>query len=227
MIPSDSTGTFQWDNQGKFWYLRGSFQHDPFNKEADAKRNFDNELKKADALNKLGLLNGVGKNENGSIDYDIERTPTRLEALVMLIRLLGKDEDAKTGNWVCPFDDVPDWGKAYVSYAYENGLTNGISDTKFGVGDATAKMYLTFALRALGYDDGADKDFSWDAPEALAQKCGILSGDINTSDFTRGDLVTISYYMLRAPHKEDGRPLYEHLIDQGVFTREQYDLYME
>lgn len=51
----------------------------------------------ADELNARGLLLG----SNGS--YDLERAPTRLEASVMLLRLLGKEQAAKTANASHPF----------------------------------------------------------------------------------------------------------------------------
>ena len=80
-------------------------------------------------------------------------------------------ESAKTH----PFSDVPDWADGYVSYAYTAGLTKGVSEDRFGAADtASAEMYLTFMLRALGYTEGDSGDFSWDAHWTLAEECGIL-----------------------------------------------------
>ena len=71
----------------------------------------------ADYLNDMGLFQG------GTNGYDLDRAPTRLEAGVMLVRLLGA-EDAALANqtYTAPFNDVADWAKPYVQYLYDNGL---------------------------------------------------------------------------------------------------------
>jgi hypothetical protein len=80
----------------------------------------------------------------------------------MLIRLLGKEAEATGSYWWHPFTDVDDWASSYVGYAYQKGITNGISATKFGGGatPSTAAQYVTFVLRALGYVEGAYGDFN-------------------------------------------------------------------
>lgn len=103
----------------------------------------------AEKLAKLDVFRGTGEG------FELEREPTRLEGLVMLVRLLGAEEKAKQiTTYTFPFDDVPNWGKGYVQYAYENGLTKGVSRDKFGTNSIIdAKSYMTFLLRALGYSD--------------------------------------------------------------------------
>ncbi len=86
----------------------------------------------AQELYALGLFTGVGVNEDGTPDFDLEREPTRSEAVTMLVRLLGKEAEAKEGAWETPFTDVPDWAKPYVGYAYANKLTFGTGETTFG-----------------------------------------------------------------------------------------------
>jgi hypothetical protein len=71
----------------------------------------------------------------------------------MLIRAMGKESEALGGSWSHPFTDVDSWADKYVGYGYEKGLTKGVSATQFGTGNADSDMYLTFMLRALGYDD--------------------------------------------------------------------------
>lgn len=147
----------------------------------------------AQQLYKMGLFQGTGVDESGNPIFDLDRTPTRAEAVTMLVRLLGKDEDATSGTWNTPFTDVADWAKPYVGYAYANGLTTGTSATTFG-GNATinASQYLTFVLRALGYESGTD--FQWDKAWELSDQIGLTSGeyDANTTSFTRGDVAVIS-----------------------------------
>jgi hypothetical protein len=165
----------------------GAPLHDPARETAAAER-----------LRVLGLFKGVGTNPDGSTNYDLGRAPSRTEALVMLIRLLGKDAEANSGNWKHPFTDVPKWADKYVGYAYEKGLTKGSSATEFGTGTASAQMYLTFVLRALGYSDAAGGQFTWDKPETLARSVGILQEGIHVEYFLRADMVLISEAALSA-----------------------------
>lgn len=91
----------------------------------------------ADMLYSLGLFRGTGTDEFGAPIYALEQTATRHEAVAMLVRLLGKGEEAQKGDWNTPFTDVANWAKPYVGYAYANGLASGTSETTFG-GNANA-----------------------------------------------------------------------------------------
>ena len=173
---------------------------------------------KAAQLKELGLFKGVS-----DTDFDLNREPTRVEALVMLIRTLGEENAALSGNHSHPFTDVPAWADAYVGYAYETGLTKGISATEFGSGNASAAMYVTFMLRALGYSDGAG-DFAWDNPFALAREVGVLTDEADTAHFLRADVVAVSYSALNAAMKGSKTTLAETLIGKGVFTRDKLKL---
>lgn len=160
------------------------------------------ELVAANALCGLGLFKGIGTDEQGNPIFALDKALNRNEAVTMLIRLLGKETAAikGTGMWTFPFDDVDEWVSPYVGCAYENGFTTGISATKYsGKAAVTATQYLTFVLRALGYDDKKG-DFSWDKAWILSDKLGITNGEYNVKNnalFTRGDAVKISYNALK------------------------------
>lgn len=174
----------------------------------------------AEDLKQLGLFKGVSET-----DFALGRAPTRVEALVMLIRVLGKESDALSKGGKHPFLDVPDWAKNYVGYAYENNLTNGVSATKFGsTSEASASMYLTFVLRALGYSD-KNGDFTWDNPFALARETGIMKGNPDVMKFLRGDVVLVSYAALEAEVKGTGKTLAEKLISSGALSAAKYDTF--
>ena len=183
-----------------------------------APREFASEEALAADLKELGLFKGVS-----DTDFDLERAPTRIEALVMLIRVLGKEADALGTAWEHPFKDVPQWADRYVGYAYRNQLTSGISDTEFGLSDASAAHYLTFMLRALGYTDVAGADFTWDSPFALANQAGILRDGTDVTAFLRADIVRISYAALQTTLKNSDQTLAQKLIASGVFTLEQFN----
>lgn len=54
----------------------------------------------ADRLHALGLFQGTGSG------YELEKVPTRMQGLIMLIRLLGEEQAALACEDVCPFRDV-------------------------------------------------------------------------------------------------------------------------
>lgn len=167
----------------------------------------------ADELNALGLFNGTGTDANGKPIYDLDRTPTRAEAVTMLVRLLGKEDEADAGTWETPFTDVRDWAKPYIGYAYANGLTTGTSTTTFSGDDTvTATQYLTLVLRALGYKD-SEGDFSWEKAWELSDKIGITDGryNANSNSFLRADVALISNDALSSKTKGTDGTLLERI----------------
>ena len=171
----------------------------------------------ADSLNSLGLFNGTA---NG---YELSRAATRVEALVMLIRLLGKDADAQRTTMSHPFNDVPAWAEKYVAYAYGSGLTKGVSATAFGsTENANASMYITFVLRALGYSDSGGADFTYNNATTFGSSLGLIPKEVSTSNFLRGDVAIVSYYALAAKVKGKSTTLADKLISDGIFTATAY-----
>lgn len=73
--------------------------------------NSDGANVKAAALKQLGLFKGVSET-----DFDLDRAPSRTEALIMLIRMLGKESEALSGSWRHPFTDVDSWADKYIGY---------------------------------------------------------------------------------------------------------------
>ncbi|WP_372996124.1 hypothetical protein [Lutispora sp.] len=182
-------------------------------------RDFINETQAVYRLWELGLFQGVGTYPDGGINFDLARKPSRIEALVMLIRLLGKENEAKNSDWIHPFTDVPEWADKYVGYAYEKGLTKGSSGSEFGTGTASVQMYLTFVLRALGYSDAPGGDFTWDAPERFAQGIRVLPEGVYMEDFCRADMVLISEAALSVKLKDSRDTLLDRLIEDGAVMR--------
>lgn len=166
----------------------------------------------ADSLHEMGLFQGT---QNG---YDLDRTPTRAEAAVMLVRLLGKDAEAKALTYTAPFTDLKGWEKPYVQYLYSNGLANGTSQTTFNpTGKCTAQMYAVFLLRALGYSDTAD--FSYANAIETAREQGIYdTGIINVQNFLRDDAAAASYTVLSVSPKNSEGTLLDQLVGENAIT---------
>lgn len=178
------------------------------------------DLALAQQLNQLGLFRGAGTNADGSVNYDLDRQPNRAEGITMLVRALGAgDQEGTAKNH--PYTDVPAWANGVVSYAQKKGLTKGVSATKFGADSpVTTAMYLTFMLRALGYQDGTD--FFWNTPWDAAVKAGVLPAQTDWTTLTRGEMVRITTAALFAPVKGTSTPLWQQLVSQGRFTAEQF-----
>lgn len=166
----------------------------------------------ADSLHEMGLFQGT---QNG---YDLDRTPTRAEAAVMLVHLLGKEDEAKALTYTAPFTDLKGWEKPYVQYLYSNGLANGTNRTTFNpTGKCTAQMYAVFLLRALGYSDTAD--FSYANAIETAREQGIYDTVIiNVQNFLRDDAAAASYTVLSVSPKNSEGTLLDQLVSENAIT---------
>ena len=174
----------------------------------------------AEALYALGLVGGYGKNADGSVNFALGDKLTRAQAFVLVVRFIGAEKDATTNVQSHPFTDVPAWAAPYIGYVYANGITKGVSETKFDPDtEVSEAAFLTIMLRVLGYNDGAG-DFKWDDPYTLAQTAGLCDARANT--FNRGGSFVICYRALTATPKS-GDTIADQLIAKGVFTKEAYD----
>ena len=177
------------------------------------------------ALKELNLFKGsfTGYGQG----FDLELVPTRLQALIMFIRVLGEEEEALAWTGTTPFTDISKGSDAekYVGYAYEKGYTNGYTATQFKPGNAVnAYQYTEFVLRAMGYSSVANTNLA----DTLirAEKAGLLtSGEaarLQVEKFLRADLVYISYYALDTELADGEQTLAEKLMDQDVFTKRDW-----
>ncbi|MBR2366803.1 MAG: S-layer homology domain-containing protein [Oscillospiraceae bacterium] len=173
----------------------------------------------ADALKTLGLFQGTDKG------YELEKTLTREQGVVMIIRLLGAEKEALACGKQHPFADFAayPWFAPYAAYAYSEGITKGVSDTAFGYGtEMTEAMFLTMLLRVLGYRDAEDGsgDFVWSDPFALAKTCKIAEAP-KTGAFTRETMTQHCWNTLAALFKTGEKTLSQKLIADRVFTEAQ------
>ena len=172
----------------------------------------------ANSLYALGLFNGADTNPDGSPIYELDRALTRQEAVTLLVRFTGGENDALSSARETPFTDLTEWAAPYIGYAFEAGLTDGVSETLFGSADpVTPAQYFTFILRALGYESGTD--YAWSAPFDFAEKLGLPADEYRKADtFTRGDAVLVSFAALSAVMNTERTSLSEHLLLRGAVT---------
>ena len=174
----------------------------------------------AEALHALGLVGGYGNNADGSVNFALADKLTRAQAFVLVVRFVGAEKDATANVQKHPFTDVPAWANPYIGYVYANGITKGVSETKFDPDtEVSEAAFLTILLRVLGYDDGAG-DFKWNDPYTLAKSVGLC--DAKANGFNRGGAFVICYRALTAAVKR-GDSIADQLIAKGVFTKEAYD----
>lgn len=174
----------------------------------------------ANALKSLSLLQGTGTGFGSG--FDLERQPTRIEAIVLFIRLLGEEQSALACTATHPFSDVPAWAEKYVAYAYAMGYSNGAGGGQFAsTRTITAKEYVEFLLRALEYSSTDHTDLS--TTMANAQAAGVLNRAeydlLSSATFLRAHVVYLSYYALSSSIAGARTTLADDLIASGVFTK--------
>lgn len=177
----------------------------------------ENEEYYALKLQSLNLFKGT---DNG---FALDQIPDRLQAAVMLTRLLGGEAEAKSKNYSHPFKDAS-WGSPYVGYLYHKKLTFGMSSTKFGSDvKVEASVYMTFLLRVLGYTDTGGKDFTVKTALNKGKELGIIDQDylskLQKEPFTRGDMVKLTYLSLKQNVKGKTFTLIEQLVSEKVVDK--------
>ncbi len=165
----------------------------------------------ADTLYTLDLIQGT---ESG---YELDRAPTRAEALVFALRLAGLQDNAEREGGHSPFVDLPVWAQPYICYAYEHELISGIDDLHFAP-DMTVrdKDFFTLLLRILGYSE-ASGDFSWVLSSATAVRLGIAQSLY--TEFERGDMFECALAALSCRLKGQDITLIDKLVAGGDVER--------
>ncbi len=176
----------------------------------------------ADALKTLGLFRGSDTGYGGG--FNLEQAPTRIQAVIMLLRSLGEEEAALQCTDTHPYTDVPEWCDRYVAYAHRMGYTNGVSPTRFAPNSTvTAVQFMEFMLRSTGYSIAGTDDWSRSLERAKEQ--GVITAGEYTvytqSDFLRADCAYLFFYLLNTPIKTSGTALSQRLIQAGLFNEAQ------
>lgn len=178
----------------------------------------------ADALNAMGLFRG-----SSSGSYNLDQPSTRAQAATMLVRLLGKEQDALSGNYSVPFTDIPSWADKYVGYLYSNGLIKGTSDTMFSPNvNCNVTMYTVFVLRSLGYSE-TNGDFTYTGALNFATELGLIDASMaNKNTFLRDDMVAISYSALfQHPKGVDSETLLDKLVAANAVNADVASRYLD
>ena len=153
------------------------------------------EQEAAQRLSYLGLLSGSGW-KDGKIDFELERNLTKLETLILTVRMLGVETEVLENPAEHPYTDVPEWGSAYVGYFYENGVFAEEGPAEFlPDNNVSSEEFLTFMLYALGYTAQVEQ-----YNPALSGVSGLRAGICTElkESITRGDAVMMMFRTLNA-----------------------------
>lgn len=158
------------------------------------------------AVARMSIKGAITGYSDGTFAPD--RAVTRLEAVVMLVRILGLGGEAQArttipATFVGP-EFVPAWARGYVGVAVDRGIIAGADLTAFrGADPATRLDCAVFVVRALGFASqaaaraGAALSFSdvaaipaaWRGYVAVATEQGIMLGNPDGT-FQPGGAVT-------------------------------------
>ena len=156
--------------------------------------------------------------------FDLEMAPTRIQALIMFLRVLGEEDAALayTGP-ALPFTDIQPGSNSakYVGYAYAKGYTNGYTATLWRPNQTVSlNQYTEFLLRALGYSSVTNTDLSDTLDRAVS--AGLINSKESAAlakvSFLRAELVYLSFRSLDATVSGTMDTLSDTLIAKGVFT---------
>lgn len=170
----------------------------------------DNEVlgEAARALIEQGITKGISDTEFGA-----NQNVTREQMSAFIYRMANHGESPEGGANMTAFTDLDDpTFYAMISWAADEGIIKGISDTAFNPkGDIILQDCYTMLTRALGYE----KDGALSYPDEyiqIAEEIGLnqnISTDKTYTDtLTRGDVALIIYNVLNLKsHKLAGKKI--------------------
>lgn len=157
------------------------------------------EVDAAEFLEAVGVLQG---NDDG--DLMLEKNLERRDAVILLSRLLGVEDEAAE---FLATEESPSWEDArtdvyyipFFAWAEENGYFEGDDEGNFNPRNPiTAQEYALVLLRAMGYE--ADGHDAWKAALETAGKLGLLA-DVEVEDkdeVVRGQMAVMTLNALKA-----------------------------
>ncbi len=167
----------------------------------------DTTMTAGEKLYELGLIKG-DENHNLMSSSPIKRE----DAVIVIIRMLGLEDEARRYAGTSGFSDVPEgkYYSPYIAYARAHGITNGMSEDYFGTGRyLNQKEMYAFLLKGLGYGDLAWKNIYFDAKSAGLTDS--LNADKAADIAYRSDVYRVMLKSLDATVSGEGRTLREKL----------------
>lgn len=184
--------------------------------------------KEAKACKELGILIGKDISTGVTSEY-LAETPTRIQALIIFLRIQGLDDEALTYDWDKNFDDAKNYewivGRNYLGYAKENPELGwiGSTDGKFyPTNTIDAKAFYKVMLESLGYNQ--DTDFEYNETLEFAQSVGLLSNAKTMEklkSFTIDHVAKAIYSTLNTKPKDETKNLITLMIQKGIIDEDE------
>ncbi|MGE5677715.1 MAG: hypothetical protein ACM3ZR_06615, partial [Pseudomonadota bacterium] len=186
----------------------------------------DSISKEAQACKDLGVL--IGEDATGVTSKYLAKTPTRLQAYIISLRLKGLYFEAGDYESDYNFTDASSagWAENFLAYARNNPELGwgGYPDGSFGVNDKiSGQAFYKVMLETLGYRQGTD--FEYAGTLKFAEKIGLVEDAATIAaikSFTVDDIATGIYNALNTkPENEEDKKLIDVLVEKGIITSEK------
>lgn len=184
--------------------------------------------KEARACKDLGILIGKDAASGVTSEY-LAETPTRIQALIIFLRIQGLEDEALTYDWDENFDDAKNYewivGRNYLGYAKENPDLGwiGSTDGKFyPTNTIDSKAFYKVMLESLGYNQGID--FEYNETLEFAQSVGLLSNAKtmgSLKSFTIDHVAKAIYTTLNTSPKDETKNLITLMTERGIIDEDK------
>jgi len=172
----------------------------------------------------LGLFKGTSED---SYEPDLESPLTREQAIVILLRLIGEEDEAlamteaEVKIALAPFKDVnliSDWARNQVAYAVKKGIMKGYEGLLDPQGGLKGIQFASLLLQAIGVTD-----FEYYGALEKLVVVGAFKNEIDVVRFDkeqliRDDVVGMAFPMLTVV-TANGKTMIENLIAAGEVDR--------
>ncbi|MCD9020969.1 plastocyanin/azurin family copper-binding protein [Cohnella silvisoli] len=175
----------------------------------------------AGAITELGVLRGDGQ---GVTDAYLSKTTTRLQAAILQLRLIGKEQEAQSYTGMESFADSDKAGKAnrpilaylksHPEYGWNGTVTGGFDPNA----PITSQQLYKVMLESLRYHSGSD--FAYKDTLQFAATQG-LSRAAAVTPFTNRDLAVALTETLQAMPKEATHTLLHELVEQKAVSADK------
>lgn len=165
----------------------------------------------------LGILQGEG---NGVTDEYLAKATTRIQGAVLLLRLIGKEDEALAYAGVDNFDDVVgnEWFHPITAYLKANPQHGfiGYEDGTFKpLKVMSAAEFYKVLLTILGYEQNVD--YTWAQVSDFSEGLGLVALENPTAGVTNADMADAILEALQADMKS-GVALLDSLIADGIIS---------
>ncbi len=178
--------------------------------------------KEAEACKVLGVL--IGEDATGVTSKYLAKTPTRIQAYIISLRLKGLYSEAGEHQGSYNFTDASrvSWAENFLAYAKDNPELGwgGYPDGSFGVLDnINGQAFYKVMLESLGYRQGSD--FEYAETLEFAEEIGLVkaASDITRiKSFTVNDIAKGIYNALNTNPADEDKKLIDIMVEKGIIT---------